>query len=450
MKTVVCVLRSGGDYSAEYVRRLKAGITANTRKKVRFVCLCDEFAYAELKKEKGIILRLLTCGWPGWWSKMEMFKPSMGEFGDFLYIDLDTVICGNIDKLLEVTEDACLRDVLAPDNNQTACGSGIMFLTEEVRRQIWNEWFRDPPGHSKKAGRGGDQMFLHPWLVKMKRLQDILPTGFMISYKKSLVFRRGTQGASVVIFHGVPRPHSIEWQVESKVHFCCFKWKPDEKKLLPSQRNIDYGAIGADHVNRLFRAVGRNLHIPHRFVCITDDPAGLAPGIAVVPLWDDCAEMGGCYRRLKIFSKEIKDLIGNRIVMSDIDIVVTGDITPLVDRPEPLILYRHSQHLCNGGWLVFDAGARSDIWENFDPASSTRLTEQYTGTDQSWLKWYLGPEIRAGKIKTIGKADGFYDFRNDFLRNGGNLPADCRVMSFAGPRDPSQFTHLDFVQKHWI
>ena len=40
---------------------------------------------------------------------------------------------------------------------------------------------------------------------------------------------------------------------------------------------------GADYVNRLYRGVSANLSRPFRFVCVTDDPSGLAAGIETAP-----------------------------------------------------------------------------------------------------------------------------------------------------------------------
>ena len=39
--------------------------------------------------------------------------------------------------------------------------------------------------------------------------------------------------------------------------------------------------FGAEYVNRLYRMVQKNLTIPHRFVCFTDNSEGLSDGIEV-------------------------------------------------------------------------------------------------------------------------------------------------------------------------
>src|SRR5690606_37410399 len=101
----------------------------------------------------------------------------------------------------------------------------------------------------------------------------------------------------------------------------------------------------SQHVNTLFRAVADNLTLPHRFVCITDDAAGLDDNITVVPLpeFNHIKVRPGfpsCYIRLKAFEPEFAKTIGERILTLDLDTVITGDITPLVDRDEDLVLWR--------------------------------------------------------------------------------------------------------------
>ena len=41
--------------------------------------------------------------------------------------------------------------------------------------------------------------------------------------------------------------------------------------------------FGADYVNSLYRMVEKNLTIPHRFVCFTDNAEGIDPGVEIRP-----------------------------------------------------------------------------------------------------------------------------------------------------------------------
>ncbi len=237
------------------------------------------------------------------------------------------------------------------------------------------------------------------------------------------------------------------------INFCVFKWKPDELKLLPSQENIDYSEVGATHVNTMFHMVKRHLHIPHRFICITDDTKGLNRRIEAIPLWEDLKELGGCYRRLKLFSKEMKSLIGERIIQCDIDTVIVDDITPLIDIDADLILYQHDQHICNGAFWVNNAGTHSYLWEEFHPIKSPFLSKDEVGTDQGWMKYRLKEQIKSREILTVGAKDGLLDYRlNVKIENNGKLPKHARMISFAGGRDPSDTDiqeKSNWIKKNW-
>lgn len=90
---MACVLRSGGrTYDESWVRKLRDGVVRNLDGCFRFVCLTD------LPGIEGIETQPLREGWPGWWSKVELFKPGRFE-GPVLYLDLDMLVCGAIAPL---------------------------------------------------------------------------------------------------------------------------------------------------------------------------------------------------------------------------------------------------------------------------------------------------------------------------------------------------------------
>lgn len=113
--TVVCVLKSGGVYNAEYV-----DVMANMLK--RFISVPYRFRVLT-DMQVNHKHRWLTKNWPGWWSKVEVFIYP----GPALYLDLDTVITRNIDRLIVAVSNM-------PDNS-------VRMLTpfNDVRRRagLW-------------------------------------------------------------------------------------------------------------------------------------------------------------------------------------------------------------------------------------------------------------------------------------------------------------------------
>lgn len=228
-----------------------------------------------------------------------------------------------------------------------------------------------------------------------------------------------------------------------------FKWRPE-----PGYRST----FGADAVNVLRDMVARHYDAPHRFWCITDDPAGIDAGIDVVPLWGDYADLPNpsgahrnpsCYRRLRLFARDVPEWLGERIVMLDLDCVVTGDLRPLWDRPEPFVAWRNTNHksLYNCSMLLFTAGAHPELWEGFGPkAAQEAYRAGRFGSDQGWISHRLGP----GK-PTWSQRDGVYSYRVDIRPHGNRLPADSRIVFFHGHHDPwdDDMQRIDWIRRHY-
>ena len=215
----------------------------------------------------------------------------------------------------------------------------------------------------------------------------------------------------------------------------CWKWKP-----FPGYRSTFKGR----HVNVLRNMVRRFLLIPHRFSCITDDPSGIDPDIRIIPIWNEFAGITNpnvskgpsCYRRLKAFSAEAKDLIGERIFSIDLDCVIVRNITPLINRKEDFVCWGDTAKRThyNGGMWLLRAGTRTDVYDAFDPKQSPKLTRNkgIIGSDQAWISYVID-----GKDPKWHKEDGVYSFRNDFIGAGKTkLPPDARIVMFHGQHDP--------------
>ena len=214
----------------------------------------------------------------------------------------------------------------------------------------------------------------------------------------------------------------------------------------------------ADHVNTLERMVRRNYAREMRFICVSDTPKGLSPHIHYVPLWDDFSSMvsphgdnyPSCYRRLKIFDPEIRDVLGERFVAIDLDTVVTGDLTKMWSRTEDFVIWGGTNPTTkyNGSMMLMSAGARPDVWSKFDPVESPKLAGRARcwGSDQGWISYILGPNQ-----PMFTKADGVYSYRNDIRDQGGRLPAGARMVCFHGKEDPWDPgpQGCDWVQEHY-
>lgn len=139
---------------------------------------------------------------------------------------------------------------------------------------------------------------------------------------------------------------------------------------------------GPEYVNRLHRAVVRNLSRPFRFVCVTDDGEGIEPGVEVVPMPPNPDVQGrpwpNLHAKLCLFRPGFAQLSGPTLFL-DVDLLVTGPLDDFFDyRPGDFciihnwierrkLFFRKRPDIGNSSCFRFDAGSESArrVWECF-------------------------------------------------------------------------------------
>lgn len=200
--TVACVLKSGGVYDATWVARLKAGVAKHLPMEHRFVCFSDaDVPCSRIKLEHD---------WPGWWSKIEMFRMP----GPMLYLDLDTAIVGDLTDIANVAINGgftILRDFYRFDG----FGSGLMAWGADFDTFLWYSLFRSSACNVSICGGRGDQNFIEQQKPDARIWQDALP-GQIVSYKRHCTggpcpvdghmrLPGIPDNARVVCLHGLPK-----------------------------------------------------------------------------------------------------------------------------------------------------------------------------------------------------------------------------------------------------
>lgn len=198
MLNIVCV-KHGTLYSAEYVNILYDMVRRNLMEGYpgKFICYTDD----PEGLSPGIEAKELPKDLKGWWGKLWLF--SQHSEGRTLYIDLDTVIVGALDQIVEYSgEFAILRDYYRPNGLQSS-----FMIWNGDHSYIWRLW--DEIGRPKL--QGGDQAWIEQVVFGGKPydlLQDLFPGDF-VSYKANNCQNGFPRGSKVVIFHGLPRPHEV-------------------------------------------------------------------------------------------------------------------------------------------------------------------------------------------------------------------------------------------------
>ena len=181
------MLRAGREYQPRHVQWLARQVPG-------LHCLSDVDV-------PGVPTIPLKYNWPGWWSKLELFRPDIR--GDLLYFDLDTVVMGAIDHI-RPDKSLMLTDFYRPERP----GSGLMYIKQDDKAAVWDAWTSNPDTAYKPTPlHHGDQGFLWDHF-QCGRWQDDYP-GLVQSYKADIRRVNKNPTAAIICFHGNPRP----WQV---------------------------------------------------------------------------------------------------------------------------------------------------------------------------------------------------------------------------------------------
>ncbi len=190
MTTIVCV-KVGTKYGPEYVNRLAKMVARHVSRPHRFLCLTDEASGLECDYAD------IGTNLSGWWAKLILFKPHRELEGQrTIYLDLDTVIVGNVDFLFDYTGPfAILRDFYS----SSRFGSAIMSIAPGFGKHIWENFTPDVMNRIY-----GDQNWIMDQVV-IGFWQDLFP-GKIGSYKADEL-QASPKDFAICCFHGNPRPH---------------------------------------------------------------------------------------------------------------------------------------------------------------------------------------------------------------------------------------------------
>lgn len=193
MLAVVCVYWEGSFrgrekiYTPEWVYKLKSMTERNLSMDHSFIC----FTNVPEKFDKTVKTVKLINNWPGWWSKVEIFKP--GAFADFskvLYLDLDVVVLKDLDSLFNYDNDFAILGTgkgelrYETDGKMTIqrYNSSVMCFTPDTYSVIYTDFSEDVMNRLR-----GDQdwigtcfhnlkHFPKGWIVKLRDLKGTNPS----------------------------------------------------------------------------------------------------------------------------------------------------------------------------------------------------------------------------------------------------------------------------------
>jgi hypothetical protein len=220
---IVCCVKWGTKYPAIYANRLRRMVRRHLAHPHDFVCLTDD--PGGLDADIATI-RLPDADFAGFWNKISLFRADLFEPGrTVIYLDVDVVIVGPLDFMLE--ETTADLTIARGFSKNLAFNSSVMRFRAGTLAHVYERFANDAEAIVASGRFSGDQNWIHEQVPDAA----FFPRGRIVSYKRDMrshVFLQAKKlgfdswlkaprwmtvkppaGASIVVFHGKPDPEDV-------------------------------------------------------------------------------------------------------------------------------------------------------------------------------------------------------------------------------------------------
>jgi hypothetical protein len=208
-RTIVLVLRSGGDFSLRDVQLISRHINGKWKSSTRprIICLWDK-ASDNYKIDDFEVMPLKNT-FRGTWSRIQLYSPEMEQYRPFLYVDLDTAIINSLENIFNLIKNEfefiTLEDFWQKDRLATGL---VWFPKDSSKVQMIYKHFKG------EAGSRMDNYIRNIIHTPDRYFQQLTSTIHDFKPRKSGGITTIPEGTDVICFHGKPRIFnaiSIPW-----------------------------------------------------------------------------------------------------------------------------------------------------------------------------------------------------------------------------------------------
>lgn len=177
---------TGEKYGREYIERLRQIVPGD------LLCITDKEDHIP-----GVEKLVPPPKTAGWWLKLWAFSEEVPH--PCLVLDLDIMALSPLNPFYKGDGFRIIRDFY-PGGGRANINSSIMLLPH-ARPEIWDDWKNNSLAIERTYPT--DQHYLLaqslPW--------NFYPDSWTASYRRSVL----TPETKVVVFHGEPKPHQVQW-----------------------------------------------------------------------------------------------------------------------------------------------------------------------------------------------------------------------------------------------
>lgn len=206
-------MKWGKKYGPEYVNRLFNMVERNTTLPFKFVCYTDDFAGIDSRIQAFPLPEMdLPPDRERGWRKLSLFRKDVGLEGRVLFLDLDTVIVGNIDDYFTMDGDFIFIKHWKPSKKHGIGETGVYRFEAGALDFLYFDFMNNM--ERVKADYRHEQAYVGDVLSK-RGIAKFWPSEWMPSFKYNCMrpfplnwFMPPVKPpkAKMIVFHGVPTP----------------------------------------------------------------------------------------------------------------------------------------------------------------------------------------------------------------------------------------------------
>jgi hypothetical protein len=204
-RTIVLVLRSGGDFQMRDVELIARHINAKwiSPVKPRIICLYDKASVAYNLGNFEIVP--FKSDLPGTWSRIHLYGPEMEQYRPFLYVDLDTIVVQSLENIFDLVVDQNMFITLEDFWQKGLLATGLVWFpknnanVKKVYKTFNKELTRSPRMDT----------FLRKVIKPDAFWQELTDTIYDFKIRNGQLLSVLPSKANLVCFHGKPRIFTV-------------------------------------------------------------------------------------------------------------------------------------------------------------------------------------------------------------------------------------------------
>lgn len=217
---------------------------------------------------------------------------------------------------------------------------------------------------------------------------------------------------------------------------------------------MKWGTLYAsDYVNRLYNMVSRNITPPFRFVCFTDDAAGIDPRVEILPcptIQAPAPYNNWGWRKLNLWGEKVGDLTGEFLFL-DLDIVLVGNIDAFFTYGSDYLVMRNwstpQRRIGNTSVFRLRVGSHPYVLQHFleQPEAMIakyRNSQTYVSNEIRQMTFWPDPWIRSFKDHCLRPLP-----LRPFVQP--RLIPDAKIIAFTGNPRPHEAAAGRWPVKRW-